>query len=117
MQDTQITNYVMDLMRDKNGKIRAEANEVLNIMEQYDDRRTVDSLKDRIRQLRFELHNNEWCKEHHREIDADHFDYDYESKNSDGLGGTHDSDEFVFQWEDAAEDLSGRDWWKKEFVD
>jgi len=117
MQDTQITNYVMDLLRDKNGKIRDEANEVLEIMARHDDHGdlTGESLKDRMRQMRFELHNEAWCQEQNR-VENGHYEYEYDQSNE--LGTEHSDDEFVFHWEDAAEDLADRDWcWKKEFVD
>lgn len=116
MQDTQVTSYVMDLMRDKNESIRKQATATLSMIGEFDaeqasQRGEQSTWSERIKALRFELHNQEWCAEIRREEQMGGGpvgSFDYFQTEDPHHGG--DEEDFVFHWDDAGEDLADRYW-------
>jgi len=108
MQDTQVTSYVMDLMRDKNEAIRKQATATLGLIAEFDaesatSRGEQPTWAERIKALRFELFNQEWCAEIRQEEQMGggpmgSFDY---FSNEAQPGG--DEEGFVFHWDDAGD--------------
>lgn len=116
MQDTQVTSYVMDLMRDKNAAIRAQAISTLRVIAEIDARNAASRNEEpqwaeRIKALRFELYNQEWCQEVRREEQmggGPMGSFDYFANEGEQQGA--DEEGFVFHWDDPGEDLADRYW-------
>jgi hypothetical protein len=102
LQDTQVASCVMELMRDKNARIRDQAQKTLSVIAEFDSQWT-----ERIKAFRFQLHNQDWCAELQRqEQGGGQFGY----YDDDPGGG--DEEGFVFHWDDVGDagDLADRDW-------
>jgi hypothetical protein len=71
-ESPEVVRFIMDLLRDKNSAIRAQANRTLGLIQNIDLERSntlgrTPQWAEKIKDLRFEEHNREWVVEMRRE--------------------------------------------------
>lgn len=101
LRDTQVASCIMELMRDKNSRIRDQATKTLSVIAEFDSQWT-----EQIKLFRFQIHNQEWCAEIQRQEQGGQYGGYYDNEAS------GDEEGFVFHWNDVGDagDLADRDW-------
>lgn len=91
LHETKIANYLMELLQDQNPRIKKMADEILALVQEFDD-----EWKEEIKLKRFQIHNQDWL-EHVAKTVSDEWEEET------------DEDSGQVQWADLS-DLDGRVW-------
>ena len=91
IHETKVVNYLMELLQDQNPRIKKMADEILGLVQEFDD-----EWREEIKLKRFQIHNQEWLEQV-----ANNVSEEWEEES--------DEDSGQAQWADLS-DLDGRVW-------
>ena len=91
LHETKVVNYLMELLQDQNPRIKKMADEILALVQEFDD-----EWKEEIKLKRFQIHNQEWLEQVANTVSEE---WEEESDEESGQ----------VQWADLS-DLDGRVW-------
>jgi len=102
MRESEISQFLLDLLRDSNLAIRKQASDSLSIIVEFDPQ-----LADKVKELKYQVHNIEWCQIVRREEQGEILASEIARRARDGNrdGGGHLADE---EEEDEFDDCDGR---------
>mmetsp|Transcript_30666 Transcript_30666/g.30305 ORF Transcript_30666/g.30305 Transcript_30666/m.30305 type:complete len:609 (-) Transcript_30666:29-1855(-) len=99
LNKTQAVNFLLELLQDKNPRIRKMADTVLSLVQEYDE-----DWREEIKLKRFQLHNQEWLSLIENVGDSDYDEDEISDEDSDRMHWADLSDLDGHEWGNISED-------------